>query len=118
MLTIRDEQMSIFRAQARTAFETKMVRHISRCYPDEYAGLTRQGGDDRVRQFIRSAILRGARYGITTERALAGLIDLEVCYGPEFESRTEMEWAREILEDDSLEGPTKIDMLFELLPDE
>lgn len=118
MLTIRDEQIATFEVQAKQRFETKLVRHIANCYPEEYAQIAVQGGEKQVRQLIRDSVSRAGGYGINTERALAGFIDLVVCFGLGFESLQEMEWAKEILADDSLGGPTKIEMVFALLPEE
>ena len=95
-----------------------MVQHIATSYPEENATLMAAGGESTVRQLVRDTIASGKSHGIKTEQALAGLIDLTVVYGRDFEFSPGMEWAEEILNDDSLEGSTKIDMIFELLPED
>ena len=118
MLTIRQDQMDVFRESGKRSFEVRMVKHIETHFPEEREALVQTGGEGAVYQLIRDMIARGETYKIVTERGVAGLIDLSVAYGQDFELYPEREWAREILEDESLEESTRVQLVLEQMPEE
>lgn len=99
MFKIRVEQKVAFRGQALLDYENRVVRHVERCFPEQWATL----GDAGVRATIRSGIERAAAHGIVSQRDVCGFIDLMLAFGADFERRCT--WAREILHRRDPGGP-------------
>lgn len=117
-MRVRNEQINEFEKRDASRFEDAMIKHIAACYPEENADLIAKGGPEAPRKLVRDTIERGEKYNITTEQAVAGLIDLTVAFGRDFEFTPEMSWTHEILTDEEMGGKAKIDMIFHLLPEE
>jgi hypothetical protein len=113
---IREEQWSRFQAHAAASFEERMIHHIGTAYPEENAALMARGGLAAVRKLVQDTIVRARSYNITMESPVAGLIDLTMVYGQNFELTDKMSWTKKILTDNNLAGSSKIAMIFELLP--
>lgn len=118
MFQIREEQMELFQDRGEREFESRMAKHVELQFPEEHQAMVHTAGPESVGKLIQAAIERAADYGITSEQAVAGLINLDVLYGTGFESTPGMEWSKEILEDTELEDITRINMIVELLPDD
>ena len=117
-MRVRKEQVKEFEKRDSSRFEASMVKHIAECYPEENADLITKGGPGAPRKLVQETIERGEKYNITTEQAVAGLIDLTVAFGRDFEFTPEMSWTHEILTDEEMGGKAKIDAIFHLLPEE
>jgi hypothetical protein len=92
-MTIRVEQMSAFSRAARQQWEERMVRYIETNFPSRY----RDMGEAGARQFIQRAVEKGAGFGIETEGAVAGLIELMIAFGEQFELSPDKAWANRMI---------------------
>lgn len=93
ILTIRNEQMQVFSEQSRQQWEDRMTRYIERDFPSRYQEI----GDAGARQLIRRAVDKGGSVGIDTEAAVAGLLELMIAFGEEFELSPDRVWANRML---------------------
>ena len=93
MLTIRQEQVHPFEGLRRQAFEDRMLRYIRSEFPDHL----HEFGEPETRLFIERAIKRGAELDIDTESSVAGLIELMIAFGEEFERSPDRVWARRMM---------------------
>jgi len=109
MLVLRAEQLEMMRRPSIDRFENRMVDYLAAHYPSRYEEL----GEAGTRKSVRDSIDLGARHGIDTEGAVAGLIVLCLEYGSRFELSPAADWARGILEHPSLPGELKVRMIGE-----
>jgi len=111
MLTIRQDQIEIFRQVALSEFEHRMLEHIGKFFPRQIETL----GETGMRELIRHGIKRAEGYGIIAERDVCKYIDVSVVFGREFDTDSRTSWASTILRDSALTSPTdRINRLFEL----
>jgi hypothetical protein len=110
MLVIRKVQMDTLDAYTREAFRRRMLQHVVAEFPGRAAELRPDG----VKRIVDASIAKGVDYGVAGEEELQGFIDLSVELGPDFEEQPEMEWARQILEKESLSGQAKIELIHKL----
>jgi hypothetical protein len=112
MLTIRKEQMVVFREPAINDFVKRVVAHLNECFPEKCEAL----GEPKVRETVKYGIQRSASYGITTEGDVRRYIDLTVRFGPDFDQDPELPWASSILNNQAIINPTtKVDRLYKAL---
>jgi hypothetical protein len=102
MLTIRQDQAEVFRQNALRKFEDRMITHIGKFFPKEFAAL----GEAKTRETIQYGIKRAKSYGIVAERDVCKYIDLMVVFGRDFDRDKRLPWARSVLEDPTLRGPS------------
>lgn len=108
MLTIRREQMKVFRKQRYERFLDRLARHARRFFPEQ----TNDLDGEALRRVCRSLVLRGSRYGFETERDLCKFLNVAFVFGEEFDEDPHLPWTRPYLEDDTA-GPTlKISRLY------
>lgn len=108
MLTIRREQMNVFRKQRHERFLDRLARHARRFFPEQ----TKSFDDGTLRQICRSLVLRGSRYGFETERDLCKFLNVAFVFGEEFDQDPDIPWIRPYLDDDTA-GPTlKVNRLY------
>ena len=88
MLVIRSAQMQAFKQEALAQFEDKMVQHVAAVYPEKFETLTEPG----VRQVVKHAVKVGNNHGIRTDEAVAGLLDLMMELGRNFELALDSAW--------------------------
>lgn len=91
MLTIRNEQLRMFEEQARTR---AILAHTARFFPEVFTG-DRRDAEARIAR----AIQRATAHGFVSYRDLQQFVDLVLQLGEDFESRPELQWTREILND-------------------
>lgn len=109
MLTIRKEQIAVFREPAINQFVKHVVVHLNKCFPAKCEAL----GEPRVSEMVKYGIQRAASYGISAERDLCKYVDLMVVFGPEFDQDPEFPWASAILNNQALINPTtKVDRVY------
>jgi hypothetical protein len=109
MLTIRKEQMAVFREPAINDYVKRVVVHLSERFPEKCEAL----GDPKVSETVKYGIQRSASYGIATEGDVRRYIDLMIMFGPDFDQDPELPWASSILNNRTLINPTtKIERLY------
>ena len=118
MLVIRTAQTKAFEDASYRDFIHRMTKHLLETFPDESTQLSQEAGPAAIPSFIEETIQLGRRWGLTSERAVAGLLNLTMVYGRNFELGPEMDWTIDILEDAEMDGQAKIDLIFRLLPEE
>ena len=110
MIRIGRDQGKALEASMIDSFESRMLEHLRRHFPDHAAGL----GETRARSVIRDGMRRSAAYGIVFERGVCAYIDLMVAFGEDFDRSPKYPWAREILFGLDLKSPaTRIDRLYD-----
>lgn len=110
-LTITQAQMELLAEKARLRFEDRMVAHVAAEYPGRFAKLRPEG----TRALVRAVIARGAACNVSTEGAVAALIELWVAFGPEFERSPHQADALELLEHPTMPAGLKLSLIQELL---
>jgi hypothetical protein len=110
MLIIRKEQMQVLEQAAFGGFEDRMVVHLQRFFPEQYAALD----DDGMRETVRYGIEWAKSYSIVDERDVCRYIDLMIVFGRHFDTSPETLWAGRILNQESLTDPTsKVERLYD-----
>jgi hypothetical protein len=97
MLTIREEQMSIFEQAAIQRFEDEMVIHSKEFSPR----LCEILGDEQLRVAIRQAIGPARGYGFNCRGPVRLYIEMMFLFGSGFDTDPQYPWATRILEDQS-----------------
>ena len=109
MLTIRKEQMAVFREPAINAFVKVVIAHLNKDFPDKCKEL----GEPKVHAMVRYGIQRAASYRITTEGDVRRYVDLMFRFGSDFDQDPKLPWASSILNNKALANPTtKVDRLY------
>jgi hypothetical protein len=93
MFQLREEHQQAFAAAAMAAFERRAVAHIRSNFPRQSAPLT----DAQIRLRIRRGLAQARKYGLETERQGMCFVDTGFLLGPDFDSRPDTAWTREIL---------------------
>jgi hypothetical protein len=110
MLVIRKAQMDTLDAYSRQAFLRRLLQHVMSDLPQRAAELGAEG----AQRLVEASVAKGVDYGISSEDDLQGFVDLTVELGPDFEERDDMQWARQVLEKDSLSGHAKLELIQKL----
>ena len=85
----------------------RAIGELLRGYPEDAARLGQEG----IGQLVRAQVDRAFAYGIETEHAMSGWLELAMELGPGFEHTDEHAWTRRILEDPDLPGDAKVSYL-------
>lgn len=93
MLTIRQEQVEIFRQQYLQRFEDEMLVHLKMFSPRH----SKVAGDEAVRQVIRLGVERAGKYGLTNRGPVRFYIELMFMFGSHFDTDPQYPWAASIL---------------------
>jgi hypothetical protein len=109
MLTIRPEQMAVFRAHRIKQFEAAKLSEIRQQFPTWYEQL----GEEKTLRLIQAGIDKARRYGVTSRGDVSVLIDLMVRYGPDFDSRQDLEWQTEALRDSEVPDDARVALMAE-----
>lgn len=109
MLKIRSEQIETLRKSVRKEFEDDMVIHLQTSFSSEIEGMS----EEELRQEIRSGIEKAEKYDIVISTDVSRFIEYSVCYGSDFDVTDKLKWISEILNDNSLDGTEKMDMIDE-----
>jgi hypothetical protein len=107
MLTIRSEQMEVFRAQAERNFEVLAMNHLRELFPSECSAL----GDEALLEQIRKGVKKARGYGLVTEIHILRYLRLEHVLGAGFDEQSDP--AREILMDEDFSPETKTEELID-----
>ena len=103
MLTIRPQQMRLFRPELERVFMERVADWVEQKHPGpevaDRAALERR---------VFAAFRRARGYSMQSRRDLARFVDLDMRLGPSFEMRPENAWMKAILSQPSLSPPTKI----------
>ena len=109
MLSIRKEQMAVFREPAIEAFVDKMVVHLNKCFPDKCNAMD----EPKLRELVKYGIQRAASYKISSERDVCKYVDLMMVFGQDFDQDLKLPWAAEILNNTAIIKPaTKVGRLY------
>jgi hypothetical protein len=109
MLTIREEQMSVFGPLGKKAFEERMLVHLKKVFSEQSEAL----GEPKLRETIQYGTQRAAAYHITSERDVCKYIDLMILYGRDFDKDPKLPWAQSALQNQAIRNPTsKIERLY------
>lgn len=112
MLSIREEQMEVFRQFALENFETEMVEHSQEFAPR----LCKVLGEKQLRIAIRHAITKAESYGFTNIGPVRLYIDLMFMYGSSFDTDPQYKGLGEIL-NASGEQMERAEQLYEYILD-
>jgi hypothetical protein len=107
MLTIRSEQMAVFRQLKQDEFEDKTFARLLELRPAECEDL----GEAAVRESIRKGVKKAIGYGIDREGEVSRYINIMYPLGHDFDVDPRYRWATDILNDAS---GAKIDRLCRL----
>lgn len=83
MLTIRREQMEVFKQGASRNFEDAMVQHINNLF----LRLARRVGEPGLRDVIRYGIRKAHQYGIIRQCDIGRYIAIMLMFGPHFDEK-------------------------------
>lgn len=109
MLNIRKEQMEALAQVAIRAFEDRTYAHLLEYFPNHCAIL----GEARMRQAIAFGWAKSASYGLTGECCIRTYIEFMCLLGSRFDTDPLLPWAREILEDRTMEQVARGDRLYD-----
>lgn len=107
MLTIRDEQMSVFEADARRRAVARLAEHLRLACPDQAGGLRAA----QLQREVEAGIAHAAAYGIEGEADLRVFLECRLELGADFDVREDTAWAGAILRDETLFAGDKADLL-------
>jgi hypothetical protein len=93
MLTIRQQQVEIFRQQYLQRFEDEMLVHLKTFSPRH----SKVAGDEAVRRVIRLGIKNAENYGLTNRGSVRFYIELMFMFGSYFDTDPQYPWAASIL---------------------
>lgn len=98
MLTIRANQMNIFKKAALLSFEDEMVKHLAKFSPPLYKTV----GEEQMRKVIQLGINQAAQYGLTHRGPVRFYLELMLLFGSYFDTDPQYPWAAEILTNEDL----------------
>jgi hypothetical protein len=93
MLTIRNDQLSMFFEAEVRKFETWMAAHLAKFFPGQCAAL----GEHKLLATIQYGIKRAARHGLTAKRDVCKYIDVMIVLGRDFDTHKRYPWAGKLL---------------------
>jgi len=99
MLTIRKEQMQVFRQAALRHFENDMTVHLQQFAPKYCEAM----GEIELRSLINSGIARASEYGLTGRGPVRFFIEQMFLLGIDFDTDPQLPWAFEILKDSNIQ---------------
>jgi hypothetical protein len=111
MFTVKAEQMALLAAESMRRFEERVLAHVDRCLPQAI----KQSGRAKLIELIRNGVNHGRKRGLQTEQELVMYIDLSIIFGENFERAYPK--AGEILSNDALSGPGKMELLLAFFND-
>lgn len=108
MLTIRPEQLEVFRQQRDHAFVDRLIEHLRQHHTGTVLGIA----DEVLRQRVTFGIERARTYGLTWESSIGGFVALQFIIAPRFD---EQRGIHRILTDPSKPPDERIGGLSELI---
>jgi hypothetical protein len=86
-----------------------MVSYISSDFPFRYEEM----GEAGARKLIQAAVKAGAEVGIEVENSVAGLVELMVAFGEQFERSPDGAWARRMMKNQVAPGELRVHLMRE-----
>jgi hypothetical protein len=107
MLTIRKEQIKVFRDYVRRQFENRMKTHLKNNFSDMIANIPEQDLCD----LIQVGIDRALGHGIVLVDDIQRFLECMFTYGHVFGENSDIPWAYDILREEGLTGTQKMDRI-------
>jgi len=101
MLRIRPEQMAVFRQVMAERFKERTLTRLR----DDFPKHTAEYSDEGLSEIIYLGVERAKQYGIRIEPDISCFIEHMLLCGTEFD--TQLKWAQDILNDDTIAGSEK-----------
>ncbi len=95
MLVIRREQMDVFRAAVRRAFEDAMVTHLADFSPLLFQAV----GEAQVRTAVQQGMTQAVAYGFDQRGPVRLYLELMLLFGSRFDTDPQYPWATAALTD-------------------
>jgi hypothetical protein len=96
MLTIRPDQVDMFRREAQARQELKLARHFMQYYPRE---CREAGGEPAVLKVVRLGMEKASDHGYATLKQAGFTVGLMFMLGADFDLDSQIPWAARKLED-------------------
>ena len=107
MLRIRSEQIEVFASPDTPRFESSSIIHIKHAFPKHFSVLNESG----AQAVVNHGRSRARRYGLNDAGAVLLYIDLTLLLGRNFDEDIQLPWAAAILNDQSLPGHARLDVV-------
>jgi len=107
ILTIRAPQMDALGLGRKRSWEDQVVAYIANDYPFRYEEM----GEAGARKLIQPAVKAGAVVGIESESSVAGLVELMVAFGEDFERSPDGAWAKRMMKNEMAPGELRVHLM-------
>ena len=114
MLIIRRELIEVLSRAALRRFERELLADLKTCYPAKFGQL----GEPAVLLAVRDAIKRAPSYGITSEKDVATMAELDLIAGAPFERQKGYYWTLGVLRDTKLTPSGRLAVIMSRMPAE
>jgi hypothetical protein len=116
MLTIRPEQMKVFKPVAEVSFVNRVVRYLRKNHADVFVKLPSSKSkfllkdipEETVREMVKQGIARARAHGMAGEAAIVGFVVLMFLFAPNFD---EHPLIQRVLTDKATAPDSRIEML-------
>jgi hypothetical protein len=108
IIELQRAQMQTMASHCCNHFERRLLQHLRKSFPDE----TQEKSDKMLFERTRHAVRKAGKYGIEMESDVVRFVDLTFLLGADFDSSPETPWASEILNDKTLTGSQKAELLW------
>lgn len=88
MLTLRSEQITLFKRADVPYFEPRMLQHLQDALPHHWQVI----GEDPIRQTVRQGIGNAARHGFTSREPVRFFLELTLLLGSAFPDDPQLPW--------------------------
>jgi hypothetical protein len=106
MLTIRDEQMKVFRDLQIQDFENGRVRDLAGRFPKRSGEL----GESGIVALVKAGVAKSFSLGIVGEQDVENIINLMMLHGENFDTKEEFAYEAEPLCDDELPADARVSL--------
>lgn len=110
MLTIRQNQIEVFKADQLEQFVREMIERLRQRFPEQMQGRP----DEQLRALVEAGREKAQGHGLESRAQIRFFIDLMVIHGTQFDTSPVTSWAGEILGDDQLSAEEKLRRLDEV----
>jgi len=107
MLTISNAQKEVFKQNAKDIFKNNVFRHLRSVFPKETIVIS----DEKLADLINCGIEKSQKYDITMEWDIRRYLECCIIYGWNFDTDPNYQWASSILNDNDIDGKTKMDKI-------
>lgn len=107
MFEIRKAQIEKLDAEMMRQFGERMLLHLRLIFHLETCSLS----DAELREKICTSIVRAKSYGIIAEHDVRRYLESTALYGWELDTHPQTCWAKEILNNNNLDGEEKMDLI-------